>query len=114
MSPKEAVMRARAYAAAGADCIYLIGPGDEPTVRMLPERIEFPINILGSPNGAPLSVLRAIGINRVSFGPHVFRSCLKKFVDIVEGLRASGDYTSFGNTLSRALVAEFLIDGHEQ
>jgi 2-methylisocitrate lyase-like PEP mutase family enzyme len=39
------------------------------------------INILGSPKAAPLSVLRGIGVNRVSFGPFVFRSCLRRFVE---------------------------------
>jgi len=110
---EEAVMRARAYAAAGADCIYPIGPGDEAKVRMLRDRIESPINILGGPTAAPLSVLREIGINRVSFGPFVFRSCLRKFVDIIEGLSANGDYASLGDLMSRAEVAEYLRSGHE-
>ena len=110
---EEAVRRAEAYAGAGADCIYPIGPGDEATVRRLRERIESPLNILGSLAAAPLSVLREIGINRVSFGPFVFRSCLRKFVDIVEGLRTNGDYASLGNPLSRAEVAEYLRSEHE-
>ena len=110
---EEAVMRARAYAAAGADCIYPIGPGDEATVRMLRDRIESPINILGGPTAAPLSVLREIGINRVSFGPFVFRSCLRKFVDIIEGLSANDDYASLGDLMSRAEVSEYLRSGHE-
>jgi 2-methylisocitrate lyase-like PEP mutase family enzyme len=109
---EEAVMRARAYAAAGADCIYPIGPGDEATVRLLRKRIESPINILGSPTAAPLPVLREIGINRVSFGPFVFRSCLRKFVEIVEGLRTDSDYASL-NPLSRAEIAEYLLTEHE-
>src|SRR6266545_3453352 len=110
---EEAVVRARAYAAAGADCIYPIGPGDEATARMLRDRIESPINILGGPTAAPLLVLREIGINRVSFGPFVFRSCLRKFVDVVEGLSANGDYASLGNLMSRDEVSEYLRSGHE-
>jgi len=110
---EEAVVRARAYAAAGADCIYPIGPGDEATVRMLRDRIESPINILGGPTAAQLHVLREIGINRVSFGPFVFRSCLRKFVDIVEGLGADGDYASLDNLMSRDEVSEYLRSGHE-
>src|SRR5262245_39241602 len=110
---EEAVVRARAYVAAGADCIYPIGPGDEATARMLRDRIESPINILGSPTAAPLPVLREIGINRVSFGPFVFRSYLSKFVDIVEGLGSNGDYASIGNLMSRDEVSEFLRSEHE-
>jgi 2-methylisocitrate lyase-like PEP mutase family enzyme len=110
---EEAVVRAKAYSAAGADCIYPIGPGDEATVRILRDRIESPINILGAPTAAPLHLLREIGINRVSFGPFVFRSCLRKFVDIVEGLGADGDYASLGNLMSREEVSEFLRSGYE-
>ena len=110
---EEAVARARAYVAAGADCIYPIGPGDEATVRLLRGRIEAPINILASPTAAPLHVLREIGVNRVSFGPFVFRSCLRKFVDIVDGLRTDRDYARLGNPMSRAEVAEYLIGEHE-
>lgn len=104
---EEAVTRARAYAAVGADCIYPIGPGDENTVRRLRERIDSPINILASPTAAPLSVMREIGVNRVSFGPYVFRSCLKRFEEIAEGLR-SGDYASLASPMSRDEVAEYL------
>jgi 2-methylisocitrate lyase-like PEP mutase family enzyme len=110
---EEVVVRAKAYSAAGADCIYPIGPGDEATVRMLRDRIESPINILGAPTAAPLHVLREIGINRVSFGPFVFRSCLRKFVEIVEALRTNGDYASLSNLMSRGEVAEYLLSGHE-
>src|SRR5262249_6469022 len=110
---EEAVVRARAYAAAGADCIYPIGPGGDATARMLGYRSESPINILGSPTAAPLPVLREIGINRVSFGPFVFRSCLRKFVDIVEGLSDNGDYASLGNLMSRDEVSEYLRSEHE-
>jgi 2-methylisocitrate lyase-like PEP mutase family enzyme len=78
-----------------------------------PHRIESPINILGGPTAAPLHVLREIGINRVSFGPFVFRSCLRKFVDIVEGLVADDDYTSLGNLMSRDEVSEYLPNEHE-
>jgi 2-methylisocitrate lyase-like PEP mutase family enzyme len=110
---EEVVVRARAYAAAGADCIYPIGPGDEATARMLRDRIDSPINILGAPTAAPLHVLREIRINRVSFGPFVFRSCLRKFVDIVEGISADGDYAGLDNLMSHEEVSKYLRSGHE-
>lgn len=105
---EETAARAKAYSAAGADCIYPIGPGDEQTVRQLRERIPGPINILGSPKAAPPSVLRHIGVNRVSFGPFVFRSCLRTFVDIADALRSQDDYACFGEPLSAAEVRPYL------
>ena len=110
---EDAVTRARAYAEAGADCIYPIGPGDEETARVLRARIELPINILVTPTAAPLKVLETIGVNRVSFGPFVFRSCLRKFIDIAETLLNQGDCSCFSDMLSKAETAEYLIDGNE-
>jgi 2-methylisocitrate lyase-like PEP mutase family enzyme len=109
----EAVARAKAYSEAGADCIYPIGPGDEGTVRVLRNQIQAPINILASPTAASLSTLQAIGVNRVSFGPFVFRACLKQFVDIVEDIQAKGEYVVFRNMLSGGQVAEYLLNENE-
>jgi hypothetical protein len=36
--------------------------------------------------------MAAIGINRVSFGPFIFRSCLRKFADIADALSRSAGY----------------------
>ncbi|VAW31819.1 Probable carboxyvinyl-carboxyphosphonate phosphorylmutase [hydrothermal vent metagenome] len=92
---EDAIMRAGAYVEAGADCIYPIGPGDKETVIRLRQHISAPINILASPSATPLKTLQDIGINRVSFGPFVFRSCLSKFVDIVDALHDLGSYDCF-------------------
>ncbi len=110
---EEAVRRAKAYSEAGADCIYPIGPGDEQTVRALRNRIESPINILATPGAASLSFMRKIGVNRVSFGPFVFRSCLKRFADIAADLKNLEECSFFNDMLSSAETGEYLIAGHE-
>jgi 2-methylisocitrate lyase-like PEP mutase family enzyme len=109
----EAVVRAAAYLEAGADCVYPIGPGDEATVRALRVRISAPINILASPSAAPLAILRQLGLNRVSFGPFVFRSCLQQFVSIARGLRNVGDYACLGTPMTSAEVGRYLRDERE-
>ncbi len=110
---EDAVSRANAYSDAGADCVYPIGPGDEATVRVLRARIDLPINILATPEAATLSTLQAIGVNRVSFGPFVFRSGLKKFIDIADRLKSKGDYSCFSDMLSKEQTEEYLLGGHE-
>ncbi len=110
---EDAVARARAYAEAGADCIYPIGPGDLETAAALRAGIELPINILITPSAAPLKALETIGVNRVSFGPFVFRACLRKFVDIAETLLNQGDSSCFSDMLSQAETDEYLPDGNE-
>ncbi|MEM7033722.1 MAG: isocitrate lyase/phosphoenolpyruvate mutase family protein, partial [Chloroflexota bacterium] len=79
---EDAIMRANLYTEAGADCIYPIGPGDSETLTVLREQISSPLNVLASPNALSLTDLHSLGINRVSFGPFIFRSCLSKFVNI--------------------------------
>lgn len=110
---EEAVARAKAFSEAGADCFYPIGPGDEATVRILRDRIQSPINILVQPTAAPLDVMRDIGVNRVSFGPYIFRSCARKFASIADILLTTGDYSCFADMMSRAEVGEYLIPCHE-
>ncbi len=110
---EDAVSRAASYAKAGADCVYPLGPADEKTVRVLRARITAPINILGSPTAAPLSVLESIGVNRVSFGPFVHRALLRKFADIADALVTKKDSSGIQGMMSRSEVAEYLLDGPE-
>ena len=111
---EEAVARAKAYVEAGADCIYPIGPGDYETVSQLRKRIPAPLNILASPKAIGLAELHRLGINRVSFGPFIFRAYLSKFVAIAEELKGFGAYACFAeNSLSGADVRKFLVAGKE-
>ena len=105
----EAIKRADHYIKSGADCIYPVGVLDLETVKTLRKEIKSPINILGSTKSVPLKTLQEIGINRVSFGPFIFRSLLKKFADVVDEIATLGSYDSFGkDTLSFDEVQKFL------
>ena len=110
----EVIKRAEAYLKAGGDCFYPVGVLDLETVKTLRREIKSPINILGSAKSVPLKTLQEIGINRVSFGPFIFRSLLKKFSNIVDEIYESGSYDSFGkNTFSFDEVQKFLRDKEE-
>jgi 2-methylisocitrate lyase-like PEP mutase family enzyme len=111
---EDAVLRAKAYVDAGADCIYPVGPGDKETVGQMRNRITAPLNILASKNAMSLNDLQRMGINRVSFGPFIFRSCLSKFVGITGQLKEFGTYACFADdSLPGTAVREFLIPGKE-
>jgi len=96
---EEAVARAEIYGRAGADCIYPIGPGDVETLTTLRSRITLPLNALATPDAAPLKTMAEIGINRISFGPFIFRSCLRKFSDIADALSRAAGYESLGREM---------------
>jgi 2-methylisocitrate lyase-like PEP mutase family enzyme len=110
----EAIKRANEYISAGADCFYPVGILDLETVKILRKEIQSSINILGSAKSVPLKTLQEIGINRVSFGPFIFRSLLKKFSDIVDEIAVLGSYDCFGKkSLSFDDVQKFLKQENE-
>ncbi|WSJ94305.1 isocitrate lyase/phosphoenolpyruvate mutase family protein [Streptomyces sp. NBC_01320] len=64
----ETLARARAYAAAGADGIFVLGSLGAQTVRTLVESAPLPVNVLAGPGALPASELAAAGAARISAG----------------------------------------------
>ena len=110
----QVINRAGEYIKAGADLVYPVGVLDLETITILRKEISSPINILGSHRTIPLKTMQEIGINRVTFGPFIFRSSLKKFVNIIEELSSLGSYESFSDdTYSFTETLKFLREEKE-
>jgi 2-methylisocitrate lyase-like PEP mutase family enzyme len=108
------INRADAYIKAGADCVYPVGVLNLEIIKTLRKAISYPINILGSHRTIPLKTMQEIGINRVTFGPFLFRSALKKFVNIAEELGKMGEYECFSDdTYSFDDMLKFLREEKE-
>ena len=69
----DAIARARAYLAAGADCVYPILLRDEDALAAFVQAVDGPVNALADPDGLPPARLAALGVARVSYGPALFR-----------------------------------------
>ncbi len=82
----EALRRGRLYRAAGADCVYPIGVGDEHVLSVLVSGIDGPVNANTSAT-LDLQRLRALGVARVSYGPTFYRTAL---ADLDRAVRALG------------------------
>jgi len=65
----QAVERARAYLAAGADCAFVPGVRDVATLEELVIRVRGPVSVIGGAGGPTLGELAKLGIARVSYGP---------------------------------------------
>jgi 2-methylisocitrate lyase-like PEP mutase family enzyme len=89
---EDVIRRANSYTQAGADCVYPIGRGDKETLAILRKRISAPINVLATAKTASLKELQDLGINRVSFGPHIFRSLLAKTAAMYDQIQNLGGY----------------------
>ncbi|MFG3555973.1 isocitrate lyase/phosphoenolpyruvate mutase family protein [Micromonospora sp. NPDC047557] len=86
----QALARARAYRAAGADGIFVPGVVDEATLRLLTERLDAPVNALYQPGGPGLTELGRAGVARVSTGSLLFRAALGAAIDAADAVRAGG------------------------
>lgn len=65
----EAIARAQAYAAAGADGVFVPGLADEVLIRAVVEASPRPVNVMGGSSVPPASRLAGLGVARVSHGP---------------------------------------------
>lgn len=83
----DAIGRARAYLAAGADCVYPILVRDIGLLRAFTAEVG-PVNALYLPGGPPLPELRAAGVARISLGPGLFRLALSHTDELVRALAA--------------------------
>jgi len=65
---EDAIRRANAYLAAGADCAFVPFVTQPEDIARLAREIRGPINILAKPGSPPLSELERLGVRRVSVG----------------------------------------------
>ena len=87
------VERLRAYAAAGAGCVFAPGVRDRETIGKLVKAIDAPLNILLQPGGAPLAELEKLGVARASIGSGTARVALGAAKRMCEGLLAHEDHS---------------------
>lgn len=78
--------RARAYAQAGADGIFVPGLADPADIRAIADAVPLPINLLAHPT-LTVAELGELGVRRVSSGSLPYRAALDAAVGIVRALR---------------------------
>src|SRR5438552_3872055 len=92
---RNTLSRAHAYAAAGADSIFIPGVVDPQVIESLARKIHVPINILAVGNTPPVGVLEELGVARVSVGSGPTRACSTLARRIGLELLREGTYSSF-------------------
>lgn len=111
---EDVITRVNAYIQAGADSTYPIGRGDGETLKILRKRISAPINVLATAKTASLKELQELGINRVSFGPYIFRSLLAKASAMYDAINDLGGYEIVMNgSFTGSDVRPYLMAGKE-
>jgi 2-methylisocitrate lyase-like PEP mutase family enzyme len=74
----EALERARAYAEAGADCVYPIALWEADALTAFMAEAPGPVNVLATPRAPSLDELAQLGVARVSYGSLLHRQSLEQ------------------------------------
>ncbi|MFA1551167.1 isocitrate lyase/phosphoenolpyruvate mutase family protein [Actinomadura chokoriensis] len=77
---EETLRRARAFAAAGADGVFVPGIVEDADIRAVLEAAGVPLNVLYLPGRTEYSRLARLGVHRVSTGSLLFRTALQATV----------------------------------
>ncbi len=108
----ETITRAKAYLAAGADCIYPIVAHDLDILTAIQTAVQAPINVLALPSAPAMRDLEAAGIARLSLGPFLFKAMLTKMQEVAKTLHEYGSYDVFSEgVMSSDDVQAYLKDG---
>jgi 2-methylisocitrate lyase-like PEP mutase family enzyme len=91
----ESVRRLDAYRQAGADCLFVPGVTDMPTLTQLVRSVAGPLNVLAGPGMPAVAELQRIGIARLSVGSAIMRATLALARDAADELLQKGTYNTF-------------------
>lgn len=98
----DAVVRARAYREAGADCIYPIGLSDGATLAALVRAIDAPVNVAAGPGMPDLAELARLGVARVSTATRFATLALAAVDQAAAGLLESGCFDGLASAFTYA------------
>jgi 2-methylisocitrate lyase-like PEP mutase family enzyme len=96
----EAVTHARAYLAAGADCLYPIGLSALEAIARFVVAVDAPVNIMAQAGGVPLRHLEELGVARVSTASAIAVASLEATDRIAQELQATGRFDRLGSLLT--------------
>jgi 2-methylisocitrate lyase-like PEP mutase family enzyme len=95
----ETVRRLKAFAEAGADCLYAPGLREPAQIRAVVEAVApRPVNLLTP--GLPVAEIAALGVRRISVGGSLARTAWGEFLRAAREIATDGAFTAFGRGAS--------------
>jgi len=96
----ESVRRLKAYAEAGADCLYAPGIRTDEQIRAVVQAVApKPVNVLVSSDFTTVDQLASLGVRRVSVGGALARVALTALKDAATEIAEHGSFDSFSRLL---------------
>lgn len=103
----DTIARLRAYAEAGADCVYAPGLSTTEQIRTVVDAVGVPVNVLAWPDGPTVAEIGAAGGRRVSTGGALANAAYGALTSAARELLDSGTTTFRQRGLSRSDRAAF-------
>jgi 2-methylisocitrate lyase-like PEP mutase family enzyme len=86
--------RAKLYAEAGADVLFVPGAVDPLTIQELVVGSPLPLNVMVGPGAPSVPDLAALGVARISLGPAITSAAYALAASVTKELLATGTYTA--------------------
>jgi 2-methylisocitrate lyase-like PEP mutase family enzyme len=101
MRLRETVRRAKAYAAAGADCIFPFALTDLDILGELIAAVKLPVNVVGRPGTPSIARLEEIGVARVSIASGATMAVMSQIRHLAEELGKRGGFEMLQSSMKR-------------
>jgi 2-methylisocitrate lyase-like PEP mutase family enzyme len=112
---EDAIGRLKAYAAAGADCLYAPGIRTREQIEAVVEAVApKPVNFLaGAALGFTVNDLAAMGVRRISVGGSLARVAMHAFIRTATEIAKDGKFDGFAGLISNAELNKFFSADRE-
>ncbi len=109
----ETVRRLKAFADAGADCLYAPGIKTREQIETVVNAVApKPVNLLmAAPLGFTVKDVAAMGARRISVGGTLARVAMHAFITSAREIAEQGTFESFGGVVSNAELNKFFREG---
>jgi 2-methylisocitrate lyase-like PEP mutase family enzyme len=105
---EETLRRLRAFADAGADCLYAPGIKTREQITAVVQAVApKPVNLLNSAPGFTVDEIAALGVRRISVGGGLARVAMTAFAKAARGLAEQGSFAGFEGLMSNAELNAF-------
>jgi len=112
----DAIRRLKAYAVAGADCLYAPGIRTREEIEAVVQALApKPVNFLnGWALGFTVSDLAAMGVRRISVGGSLARVAMHAFIRAATEIAKDGKFDGFAGLISNAELNKFFSEDHKK
>jgi 2-methylisocitrate lyase-like PEP mutase family enzyme len=107
----DTIARLKAYAAAGADCLYAPGINKPEQIKAIVQAVApKPVNLLiGTPMGLTVKDAEALGVRRISIGGSLARAAWGGFLRAAKMIADEGRFDAFADAASGVELNKFFL-----